>query len=129
MAIIAVAGVLGLLAWMAWPQPVPVELAVVGQQAMEVTVDEEARTRVRHIYTVSAPVSGAVQRARLEAGDAVVAGETVVAVMRPAVAPFHDARLHQELAAAAAAAEAAIGLAEAERRAAGVALQYIKTEF
>jgi HlyD family secretion protein len=118
-----------MLAWMAWPKPVAVELAVVGQQAMEVTVDEEARTRVRHIYTVSAPVSGAVQRARLEAGDAVVADDTVVAVMRPAVAPFHDARLHQELAASAAAAEAAIGLAEAERRAAAVALQYTKTEF
>lgn len=129
MTIIAVAGVLGMLAWMAWPKPVAVELAVVGQQAMEVTVDEEARTRVRHIYTVSAPVSGAVQRARLEAGDAVVADDTVVAVMRPAVAPFHDARLHQELAASAAAAEAAIGLAEAERRAAAVALQYTKTEF
>ena len=129
MAVIAVAGVLGLLAWMAWPQPVAVDLAVVGQQAMEVTVDEEARTRVRHIYAVSAPVSGAVQRARLEAGDAVVAGETVVALMRPAVAPFHDARLHQELAASAAAAEAAIGLAEAEQRAAAAALQYIKAEF
>lgn len=128
-AMLAAAAVLGLLAWMAWPQPVAVDLAVVGQQAMEVTVDEEARTRVRHIFTVSAPVSGAVQRARLEAGDAVVAGDTVVAVMRPAIAPFHDARLHQELSASAAAAEAAIGLAEAEQRAAAVALQYIKTEF
>lgn len=129
MAIVAIAGVLGLLAWMAWPRPLAVDLALVRQQAMDVTVDEEARTRVRHVYTVSAPISGAVQRARLDVGDEVVADSTVVALMRPAVAPFHDARLHQELAAAAAAAEAAIGLAEAERRAAAVALEYIKTEY
>jgi HlyD family secretion protein len=113
LSIAAAVAVLGLLAWMARPMPVAVDLAVATQQTMDVTVDEDARTRVGHVYTVSAPVSGAVQRARLEVGDEIKADETIVAVMRPALSAFHDARLHQELTAAAAADEAAVGLADA----------------
>src|SRR5215204_4647313 len=43
-------------AWFGWPRPIPVDLATVTSALMTVTVDEEAKTRVRHIYTVSAPV-------------------------------------------------------------------------
>ena len=44
--------------WFAWPQPIPVDLAVVTKGPMEVTVDDEGKTRVRHVYTVSAPIAG-----------------------------------------------------------------------
>ncbi len=46
------------LTWFAWPRPIAVDLAIVAKGPMEVTVDDEAKTRVRHIYTVSAPIAG-----------------------------------------------------------------------
>ena len=48
------------VAWFAWPKPVAVDIALVSKGPMEVTIDEEAKTRVRHVYTVSAPVAGKV---------------------------------------------------------------------
>jgi HlyD family secretion protein len=90
---------------------------------MEVTIDEEAKTRVRHIYTVSAPITGKVLRIShpfgiqgqsLHVGDQVTTAETVVAVMQPTVPSFLDRRSHEELKAMLTAADAAIALAEAE---------------
>jgi HlyD family secretion protein len=46
----------------AWPRPIPVDLATVTKGPMEVTVDDEGKTRVRHVYTVSAPIAGKVLR-------------------------------------------------------------------
>ena len=105
------------------PRPIPVDLATVTSGPMEVAIDEEARTRVRHIYTVSAPVGGKVlrisqptgtERVSIHVGDTVVADETVLAVMQPMVPGFLDARSREELRAVLAAADAAIKLAEAE---------------
>ncbi|MBI3677001.1 MAG: HlyD family efflux transporter periplasmic adaptor subunit [Proteobacteria bacterium] len=114
--IAAAAAVLVVLAWLAWPDPVPVDLAPASRMSMEVTVDEEARTRVHHVYTVSAPLTGTVLRPEREVGDPVTANQTVVAVMKPTAPSFHDPRLHQELMSALSAADAAVTLAEAERR-------------
>ena len=50
------------IGWFAWPRPIAVDLATVAKGPMEVTVDDEAKTRVRHIYTVSAPIAGKVLR-------------------------------------------------------------------
>src|SRR3990170_2941877 len=77
------------IVWFARPQPVPVDIAVVTKGAMEVTVDDEAKTSVREIYTVSAPVSGRVLRTLREVGDPVIADETIVAVMQPVTPGFH----------------------------------------
>lgn len=116
------------LAWLAWPSPAPVDLAAVTRADMTVTVDEDARTRIRHIYTVSAPLSGTVVRSGREVGDAVTANETIVAVMKPTAPSFHDPRLHQELVAALSAADAAVALAEAERRRIEATLTYAKQQ-
>jgi HlyD family secretion protein len=126
----ATAGAAALAAavWFASPQPVPVDLATVTKGDMEVTVDDEAKTRVRHIYTVSAPLAGKVLRATLEAGDPVVADQTVVVVMQPTDPSFHDARTHAELQGALTAAESAIKLADAERQRIEAALTYSRSE-
>lgn len=124
----AAATVILLLAWLAWPAPVPVDLAMVARADMEVTVDEDARTRIRRIYTVSAPLTGTVLKPALEVGDSVVANATVVAVMQPAASGFHDPRLHQELQSALSAASAAVSLAEAERRRIEAALNFSRSE-
>jgi HlyD family secretion protein len=126
--IAGVAFVLIALAWFAWPSPVPVDLAVVTRTEMTVTVDEDARTRIRHVYTVSAPLSGTVLRSGREVGDAVTANETVVAVMKPTAPSFHDPRLHEELVAARSAADAAVALAEAERRRIDAALTFARQQ-
>ena len=105
--------------WFAWPRPIPVDLATVTKGPMEVTVDDEAKTRVRHVYTVSAPIAGKVlrishpdgeQETSRHVGDQVTADETIVAVMQPTAPSFLDVRSHEELQAAVAAAEAAVKL-------------------
>ena len=95
---------------------------------MEVTVDDDARTRVRHIYTVSAPLAAKVMRTSLEAGDKVVADETIVAVMQPATPSLHDVRTHEELRTVLEAAQSAVTLAQAERQRIEAALAYSRTE-
>src|SRR5262245_2107297 len=88
-------------AWFAWPRPVAVDIALVSKGPMEVTIDEEAKTRVRHVYTVSAPVAGKVLRIShplgeqgpsIHVGDQVKAAETVVANMQPTAPSFLDVR-------------------------------------
>lgn len=115
-------------AWLAWPNPIPADLATVKKSPMEVTVDDEAKTRVQHIYTVSAPLAAKVLRTSLEAGDEVVADQTVVAVLQPSTSSFHDARTHEELRGVLAATESAVTLAEAERRRIEAALTFSRTE-
>lgn len=123
--LIAVAAV-----WFAWPQPIPVDLATVAKGPMEVTVDDEAKTQVRHLYTVSAPIAGKVLRISppRHVGDQVAKDETVVAVMQPTTPSFHDVRTHEELLAALSAADAAVIFAEAEVRRLEAALVYSRTE-
>lgn len=116
--------------WFAWPQPIPVDIAVVAKELMEVTIDDEARTEVRHIYTISAPIAGRVLRISppRHVGDEVVKDDTVVAVMQPISPSFHDARTHEELQAALAAAQAAVSLADAEVRRIEAVLKYSRAE-
>ena len=118
------------LTWVAWPKPVPVDLATAIKAPMGVTVDDEGKTRVRHVYTVSAPIAGKVLRilGPRHVGDAVTADETVVAVMQPTVPSFHDARTHEELKAALGAADAGVRLAEAEVRRIEAALTFARSE-
>jgi HlyD family secretion protein len=129
-------GLAGLI-WFAWPRPVAVDIAVVTKGPMEVTVDDEAKTRIRHIYTVSAPIAGKVLRISrplgnqgisVHVGDEVVADETVVAIMQPTTPSFIDVRSREELQAAVAAAEAAVTLAEAEVRRIEAALDFARSE-
>ncbi len=96
------------------PLPVPVDTASVDRGALEVTIDEEGKTRIREIFMVSAPVAGTMLRSPLHAGDTVKAGDTVVAVIQPKSPEFLDVRSRRELEAAVAAASAAVSLAEAE---------------
>jgi HlyD family secretion protein len=126
---LALASLVAATVWFAWPQPVPVDLATVTTGPMEVTVDDEAKTEVRHVYTVSAPITGKVLRISppRHVGDQVTVDDTVIAVMQPTAPSFHDARTHEELQAALGAAEAAVTLAEAEVHRIEAALGYSRT--
>jgi HlyD family secretion protein len=96
------------------PQPVAVDLATLDRGPMEVTVDEEGVARIRDVFKVSAPITGRVERLPVHVGDAVVAGQTVVAAMHPVQPAFLDIRARRELQAAVDAARAAVTLAEAQ---------------
>lgn len=114
-AIVALAGV---LAWSLAPRPVAVQVAAVTRGAFEQTVDEDGKTRVRERYVVTAPLAGRIARSRFKAGDAVTAGQPL-AVLTPLAPALIDARMQQQLAERAGAAEAAraralAGLARAQ---------------
>ncbi len=113
---------LAALVWVAFvPERATVDVREAARGTLEVTVTAEGRTRIRDIYTVSAPVSGRLRRVTLDPGDPVTAGETVVAIFEPTAPEFLDrratarsrARLDQAKAATAR-AKADLDLARAE---------------
>lgn len=104
------------------PQPVAVDFGTVFLGPMMVTVDDEGETRVRENYLVSAPLPGRVLRFSGNAGDAVVAGETPIAVIRPSDPAFIDIRTRGEL-------EAAVRAAEAARTETGAELERLKAAY
>lgn len=93
-----------------WPKAVEVEIATVAQGPLVVSVFEEGKTRIRHRYTISAPVAGQLNRVELRAGAPIVAGETVLATLEPAASSFLDPRARAQ-------AEAIVHAAEAARQA------------
>lgn len=124
----AAGAVLLALGWALWPKAVGVESTVVEAGPMRVTVEEEGKTRIKDVYTVSAPVTGKVVRMMLEAGDAVRKDVNIVAIFEPTAPPFLDARAMRELEAQIAAQKAALALAEAEVRSAAAELQFAESE-
>ena len=77
--------------------PVAVDLGTVTRGPLQVTLDDEGETRVRDVFTVSAPVNGRLLRVDLEPGDAVSAGKTVVARIQPGEPELLDARRRREV--------------------------------
>jgi HlyD family secretion protein len=103
------------------PKPIPVVVGKVEKRALEVTVDESGKTRIKARYVVSAPVIGNVSRITLKAGDEVVEG-AVLAQISPVAPGLLDQRTRSESIARAAMAAAnherakvAIKRAEASR--------------
>lgn len=111
-----------------WPRAAQVDLATIEQSHMMVTIDEEAKTRVRDSYVVSMPVAGRLLRVDVEAGDAVMQGETIVARIAPASPTVLDVRTEEQAGAAVAAAEAALALAKAEVKKAAVDEDFAEVE-
>ncbi len=99
-----------------YPRAEPVDVARIGRGPLQVTLEEEGKTRVRHRYVVSAPVAGRVLRIELEPGDRVEAGKTVLAAFAPAEPPLLDARSRREAAARVRAARAAVEQARSDEQ-------------
>lgn len=109
-------------------KPALVDVASVEEGRMTITIREEGTTRVRDVYTVSAPIAGHLSRTVLEEGDPVKAGSTVVASIHPLDPPLIDRRTEAELLAARDAARAAVALAEVELKRAETAFKLASTE-
>jgi HlyD family secretion protein len=110
----AILGIGGAAVWALWPKPISVDLATITRGPIEVTVEDEGVTRIRDIYTISAPIPGKLHRSALKIGDTVAAEKTVVAVLEPAEPPLLDVRSQRSSEAAIEAARAAVDLAEAQ---------------
>ena len=111
--VLAVVGGIGY--WAFKPGAVPADFADVTRGTLEVTVNDEGRTRVRDRYVVSAPLPGRLKRIELEPGDPVVAGKTVVAQFQPSDPSLLDVRSRAELEARVKASVSALGGARADR--------------
>lgn len=116
------------LVWGFWPRPVLIETREVTRQPLQVTVEEEGRTRVRDRYTLHAPVAGFLRRIELDVGDPVDRGEPLALLepLRPAVL---DPRTRAEAEARVAAARAGLSRARAGARQAEAEAQLAAEEF
>lgn len=127
-AVLAGLGVAALIVWALWPQPVPVDMAMVGSGPLEVTVEDEGVTRIREVYTVSAPIGGKMLRSPREVGDQVKANKTLVAEIAPTDPTFLDVRSQRVNEAAVQAAQAGVDLAEAQVKQARSQLEFARSD-
>jgi len=125
---LVIAIVLAVGFWAFRPGAVPADFATVGRGPLQVTVNEEGRTRVRDRYIVSAPLPGRMTRIELEPGDPVVAGKTVVARFQPSDPALLDVRTRAELEARVKAAESALGGARADQERVRAELTFAESE-
>jgi len=128
--VIAVGGALIALfmAFAFWPRATLVDIGSATRGPMMMTIDEEAKTRVRDSYVVSAPINGRLLRVGIDSGAEVVKDETVVAEMTPVYPAALDIRTKEQAQAAVEAARAALSLARAEARRAGADADFAKDE-
>jgi HlyD family secretion protein len=116
------------VAWGFWPRAEPVETATVARRSLEITVEEEGRTRVRDRYVLYAPVAGYLRRIDLEVGDPAPRGTTLGTLdpLRPATL---DQRSRAEAEARVAAARAELQRREAAARQAAAEAGLAAAEF
>lgn len=124
---LAGAALLALFGWAFAPRPAEVEVARATLGPFETTINEDARTRLRDRYVVSAPLAGRLQRPTLREGDAVAAGD-IVATLMPLMSPMLDERAVRGQQARVGSAEAAAALATTRIGAAKVAVERARVE-
>ena len=110
-------------------KPILVDVAIIKQEPMSVTIDEEGETRVRDVYTVSSPIAGHLSRTTLEEGETVVAHDTIIASIHPLDPPFLDERTRAEYFAFAEAARSGVAVSEVELTRATMAYELSLSEY
>lgn len=106
------------------PKAVDVDLADVSRGPLQVTIEEEGRTRLKERFVISAPISGYMRRISAKVGDPVQKGEAVVA-LEPLRSQPLDPRSRAEAEAIVSAAKAALDAAKEKERAASADADYI----
>ncbi len=120
--------VAGLLAWSFRPQPVPVDIVEANVGPITVSIREQARTRVKDRFEISAPITGYAPRLEWEVGDSVAAGD-VLLELRPVPASVLDPRSRRIAEADVARSEAALRSAEAALEAARAAADLAERDY
>jgi HlyD family secretion protein len=73
-------GLAAAIYWGMQPQPLEIETIAVRTGALELTVEEEGKTRLRDRFLVSAPLAGSMRRHDWKVGDAIAAGRTITSL-------------------------------------------------
>ena len=97
----------GALVYSFRPQPVAIDAVAVVRGPLQVTVDEEGKTRIKERYIVSSPLAGQLLRIDRHAGDQVAAGKTLITAIEPTDPGLLDIRALAQAEARIKAAEAA----------------------
>jgi HlyD family secretion protein len=118
---------LAAIAYGFWPQPVAVDVMAVTRAPLQVTVEEEGKTRVVDRFVISAPVPGYVRRIELKVGDTVGQGQ-ILAEVEPLRSVILDPRSRAEAQARVAAAEAALRAAQEDAIAAEAEADYAASQ-
>lgn len=127
--LVALAAILG-GAWLAFrPSPVACDITAVRRGPLQVTVDEDGRTRLKDRYVVSAPIAGRAERITLRPGDEVLAYETVLVRIAPAEPALLDVRSRAEAEARVAASSAAVNRAMPEVALAEAQLDHARVQY
>ncbi|MGD9855715.1 MAG: efflux RND transporter periplasmic adaptor subunit [Planctomycetaceae bacterium] len=121
-------GVVGMIVYAMLPKPVGVDLGTVERGLLQVTVDEDGRTRIKEQYVVSTPLSGRLLRIGLDVGDSVIAGDTVIARIQPTDPALLDPRAQAQSEARVKAAEARLNQAATGLERAKAAMDFAESE-
>lgn len=112
-------------AWRPWAAQV--DVGVVEQAPLLVTVTEPGKTRVRDRYVLSAPAGGRLERIRVKPGDRVSEGQLLAAVTPPEPPP-RNARARAQADARVKQAQAGLSKARSAVRRARAALELANAE-
>lgn len=107
------------------PKTQDVDIVAVKRGPLQITIEEEGRTRLKDRFTISAPTAGYLRRIHAKVGDVVKRGQ-VVAVLEPLQSQALDPRTRATAEAAVASAEAALGAATERERVAKADVAYLE---
>ncbi|HNY49244.1 MAG TPA: HlyD family efflux transporter periplasmic adaptor subunit [Smithella sp.] len=117
--------VVALLIYGFLPKTQDVDIAVVKRGALQITIEEEGRTRLKDRFTISAPTAGYLRRIAAKVGDILQKGQ-VVAVLEPLPSQALDPRSRATAQAAVSSAEAALKAAMERERVAKTDAAYLE---
>lgn len=109
------------------PRPVLVDIKIVQRAPLQVTIEEEGKTRVIDRYVLSAPVDGFARRIYMDVGDSVEKDQQIV-FLEPLRSKVLDPRSRAEAEARASAAKAASNAADRNVRATDADAQFAASE-
>ncbi len=107
------------------PGAIDVDLVNVFRGPLQITIEEEGRTRLKERFVISAPTSGVMQRIDAKVGDPVQKGQSV-AVLEPLRSQALDPRSLAETEASVSAATAALKASREKERAAAADADYLE---
>jgi HlyD family secretion protein len=126
--IIITVGIISAIVYGFMPKPVSVDLVKVSRGSFKVTVEEEGKTSVKDRFILSAPVAGFKRRIKLDVGDRVQKGQTLVE-LEPLKSNLLDPRSRAAAEAAVSSAEASLKVEEERERAATADKEYAEKNF
>lgn len=121
-------GIIAAVVYGFMPKPVPVSLVEVSRATLQVTVNEEGKTRVKDRFVISAPVAGFARRVELDVGDLIKRGQVLV-TLEPRRSRVLDPRSRAAARANVEAAKAALNLRQENILAVSAETEYATSEF